>query len=250
MATAGECEADGEENEKQFLFQQTQKLLSLYLGVSFTVFLAYLPESSLALLPKLQTQTRDITARLLAAEEQLRQMKSRRKEDSKANARVVEIFATHRNAWQAEEKQLLQQIQDQRAKIEELERETNESKRRIEELQDIIGFISTTSGAAGGEQQQQQQEQMEEAFAAEDTRDDQLKFNGVLNVAHNGNFPFTPDLLASASSKFWADRATVWQVCFTLILNHYLLFLIIITFVCQANTRLEDFFIIISYDGL
>ncbi|PPR99779.1 hypothetical protein GOBAR_AA20891 [Gossypium barbadense] len=52
---------------------------------------------------------------------------------------------------------------------------------------------------------------MEEAFAAEDTRDDQLKFNGVLNVAHNGNFPFTPDLLASASSKFWADRATVWQ---------------------------------------
>ncbi|KAK5777343.1 hypothetical protein F383_16321 [Gossypium arboreum] len=212
MATSGECEGDGEENEEQFLFHQTQKLLSLYLGVSFSVFLAYLPESSLALLPKLQTQTRDITARLLTAEEQLRQMKSRRKEDSKANARVVEIFATHRNTWQAEEKQLLQQIQDQRAKIEELERETHESKRRIEELQDIIGFISTTSGAAAGEQQQQQQqEQMEEAFAAEDTRDDQLKFNGVLNVAHNGNFPFTPDLLASASSKFWADRATVWQ---------------------------------------
>ncbi|TYG91007.1 hypothetical protein ES288_A12G229200v1 [Gossypium darwinii] len=212
MATSSECEGDGEENEEQFLFHQTQKLLSLYLGVSFSVFLAYLPESSLALLPKLQTQTRDITARLLTAEEQLRQMKSRRKEDSKANARVVEIFATHRNTWQAEEKQLLQQIQDQRAKIEELERETHESKRRIEEIQDIIGFISTTSGAAAGEQQQQQQqEQMEEAFAAEDTRDDQLKFNGVLNVAHNGNFPFTPDLLASASSKFWADRATVWQ---------------------------------------
>lgn len=211
MATSGECEGDGEENGEQFLFQQTQKLLSLYLGVSFSVFLAYLPESSLALLPKLQTQTRDITARLLTAEEQLRQMKSRRKEDSKANARVVEIFATHRNTWQAEEKQLLQQIQDQRAKIEELERETHESKRRIEELQDIIGFISTTSGAAGGEQQQQEEQQMEEAFAAEDTRDDQLKFNGVLNVAHNGNFPFTPDLLASASSKFWADRATVWQ---------------------------------------
>ncbi|MBA0593189.1 uncharacterized protein LOC105764913 isoform X1 [Gossypium raimondii] len=211
MATSGECEGDGEENGEQFLFQQTQKLLSLYLGVSFSVFLAYLPESSLALLPKLQTQTRDITARLLTAEEQLRQMKSRRKEDSKANARVVEIFATHRNAWQAEEKQLLQQIRDQRAKIEELERETHESKRRIEELQDIIGFISTTSGAAGGEQQQEEEQQMEEAFAAEDTRDDQLKFNGVLNVAHNGNFPFTPDLLASASSKFWADRATVWQ---------------------------------------
>ncbi|KAK8489759.1 hypothetical protein V6N13_096399 [Hibiscus sabdariffa] len=203
METAGECEVEGEENGNQFLCQQTQKLLSLYLGVSFSVFLAYIPECSLSLLPKLQTQVRDVTARLLTAEEQLRQMKSRRREDSKANARVVEIFATHRNAWQAEEKQLLQQIQDQRAKIEELEKETRESKRKMEELQDIISFISTTS-AAGGEQEV---EQMEENFAAEDTRENLVKFN----VARNGNFPFTSDLLASASSKFWDDRATVWQ---------------------------------------
>ncbi|KAE8670932.1 formin-like protein 14-like isoform X1 [Hibiscus syriacus] len=173
MTTAGECEVEGEENENQILMQQTQKLLSLHLGVG------------------------DIKAKLLTAEDQLRQMKSRRKEDSKANARVVEIFASQRNAWQAEEKQLLQQIQDQRAKIEELEKETHESKRRIEELQDFIGFILTTR-AAGGEQ-----EQMEEEFAAEDS---QVKFN----VTNNGNFPFNSDLLASASSKFWADRATAW----------------------------------------
>ncbi|KAE8661928.1 hypothetical protein F3Y22_tig00113722pilonHSYRG00346 [Hibiscus syriacus] len=201
MATAGECEVEGEENENQILRQQTQKLFSLYLGVSFSAFLAYIPECSLSLIPKLQTQVGDITARLLAAEEQLRQMKSRRKEDSKANARVVEIFASHRNAWQAEEKQLLQQIQDQREKIEELEKETHESKRRTEELHDIIGFISTTR-AAGGEH-----EQMKEEFAAEDSRDNQVKYN----VSNNGNFPFTSDLLASASSKFWADRATAWQ---------------------------------------
>ncbi|KAK8493960.1 hypothetical protein V6N13_029075 [Hibiscus sabdariffa] len=188
MATAGGCE----ENEDQFLRQQTHKLLSLYFGVSFSVFLAYIPDCSLSLIPELQTQVRDITARLLTAEEQLRQMKSRRKEDSKANARVVEIFASHRNAWQAEEKQLLQQIQDQRAKIEELEKETHESKRRMEELQDIIGFFSSTRAAAG------EQGQMEEEFAGEDTR-------------NNGSFPFPSDLFASASSKFWADRATVWQ---------------------------------------
>ncbi|GMJ05967.1 hypothetical protein like AT3G45900 [Hibiscus trionum] len=201
MATAGGCEVGGEENEDQILRQQTQKLLSLYLGVSFSVFLAYIPECSISLIPELRTQVGEITARLLTAEEQLRQMKSRRKEDSKANARVVEIFASHRNAWQAEEKQLLQQIQDQRAKIEELEKETHESKRRIEELQDIIGFFSTT-GAAGGEQRQ-----TEEEFAAEDTGENRVKFN----VANNGNFPFPSDLLSSASSKFWADRATVWQ---------------------------------------
>ncbi|XP_039012641.1 uncharacterized protein LOC120141950 isoform X2 [Hibiscus syriacus] len=201
MATAGECEVECEENDNQILRQQTQKLLSLYLGVSFSIFLAYIPECSLSLIPKLQTRVGDIMSRLLTAEEQLRQMKSRRKEDSKANARVVEIFASHRNAWQAEEKQLLQQIQDQRAKIEELEKETHESKRKIEELQDIIGFISNNR-AAGGEQ-----EKMEEEFAAEDSRESQVKFN----VANNGHFPFTSDLLASASSKFWVDRATAWQ---------------------------------------
>ncbi|XVF00022.1 hypothetical protein REPUB_Repub03eG0250400 [Reevesia pubescens] len=198
MATAGE----GEENEQQILRQETQKLLSSYLGVSFCVFLAYIPDCTLSLLPKLQTQTRQHKARLLTAEEQLRQMKSRRKEDSKANARVVEIFASHRNAWQAEEKQLLLQIEDQRAKIEELERETHESKRRIEELQDMIGFISTSRAA------QAQEEEMQEEPSAEDTI---LNFTGAVNVEHDRNFPFTSDFLASASSKFWAESTTAWQ---------------------------------------
>ncbi|EOY25436.1 Ribonuclease P protein subunit P38-related isoform 1 [Theobroma cacao] len=196
--------SEGEENEQQTQREEIQKLLSSYLGVSFSVFLAFIPNYSLSLLPKLQTQMRELTARLLTAEEQLRQMKSRRKEDSKANARVVEIFASHRNAWQAEEKQLLQQIEDQRAKIEELERETHESKRRIEELQDMIGFISTTRAAA-------EEEEMEEESAAENTREDHVNFTGVVNVGHDGNFPFTPDFLASASSKFWAENTTLWQ---------------------------------------
>ncbi|XP_007040935.2 PREDICTED: myosin-6 isoform X1 [Theobroma cacao] len=196
--------SEGEENEQQTQREEIQKLLSSYLGVSFSVFLAFIPNYSLSLLPKLQTQMRELTARLLTAEEQLRQMKSRRKEDSKANARVVEIFASHRNAWQAEEKQLLQQIEDQRAKIEELERETHESKRRIEELQDMIRFISTTRAAA-------EEEEMEEESAAENTREDHVNFTGVVNVGHDGNFPFTSDFLASASSKFWAESTTLWQ---------------------------------------
>ncbi|XVE57233.1 hypothetical protein DITRI_Ditri04bG0074800 [Diplodiscus trichospermus] len=199
MATPGE----GEENEQQRQRKEARKLLSSYLGLSFSVFLAYIPDYSLSLLPKLQTQMRELSSRLLTAEEQLRQMKSRRKEDSKANARVVEIFASHRNAWQLEEKQLLQQIEDQRTKIEDLERETHESKRRIQELQDMFGFISTTGTAA-------KEEEMEAQSATEETREDQLNFS-VVNVGHDGNFPCTSDLFASACTKFWAERATPWQ---------------------------------------
>ncbi|KAH9794487.1 hypothetical protein KPL71_004915 [Citrus sinensis] len=76
-------------------------------------------------------------------------MKSRRKEDSKANARVVEIFVSHSNTWQAEEKQLLQQINvateemaSLRSKIEELEREKLRFDKRFQELEDMIGFMS------------------------------------------------------------------------------------------------------------
>ena len=59
----------------------------------------------------------------------MKQMKARRKKNLKANVRVVEIFASHRNTWQVEEKRLLQQIDaatemaSLRSKIEELQRE-------------------------------------------------------------------------------------------------------------------------------
>ncbi|KAJ0018657.1 hypothetical protein Pint_11638 [Pistacia integerrima] len=76
-------------------------------------------------------------------------MKSRRKEDSKANARVVEIFATHKNTRHVEERQLLQQIDaaneemaSLRSKFEEMEGEKAKPKRRVEELEEIIGFMS------------------------------------------------------------------------------------------------------------
>ncbi|PQQ13333.1 uncharacterized protein Pyn_05477 [Prunus yedoensis var. nudiflora] len=74
--------------------------MSSYLGLSLGIFLALAPTK----FQELQTQVSELSARLWQAEEQVRQMRSRRKEDSKANARVVEIFASHRNAWQAEEK--------------------------------------------------------------------------------------------------------------------------------------------------
>ncbi|KAJ0111602.1 hypothetical protein Patl1_02609 [Pistacia atlantica] len=194
---AQELELEEEDHE-------TKKLLSSYLGLSFSLFLALFPQKSLLLIPTLESQVRELSTRLVTAEEQLRQMKSRRKEDSKANARVVEIFATHRNTWQAEERRLLQQIDaaneemaNLRSKIEEMEREKAESKRRVEELEEMIGFMSRRGGC--------EFEEEEDQFGGCGSRD----FYGG-DDGQNGNFGFTSEFLASAS-KFWAEKASLWQ---------------------------------------
>ncbi|XP_044501890.1 uncharacterized protein LOC123222928 isoform X2 [Mangifera indica] len=185
--------------------QETKKILRSYLGLSFSLFLALFPEKSLLLIPSLESQVRELTARLMTAEEQLRLMKSRRKEDSKANARVVEIFATHRNTWQAEERRLLQQIDTANeemarfgSKIEEMEREKAESKRRVEELEEMIGFMSRRGGGCEFEEEEDQLGGYgsREFYGGDDGR--------------NGNFGFTSEFLASAS-KFWAEKASLWQ---------------------------------------
>ncbi|XP_068327836.1 uncharacterized protein [Pyrus communis] len=134
----------------------TKKLFCSYLGLSLGVFLALAPDN----FQELQSQVGELSARLWQAEEQVSFMTSRRKEDSKANARVVEIFASHRNAWQAEEKRLLNQIDDAHqeiahlhARILELEKTQDDSSARIQDLEmvveerdDMIGFMATSSG--------------------------------------------------------------------------------------------------------
>ncbi|KAJ6426867.1 hypothetical protein OIU84_022455 [Salix udensis] len=220
-------------------------LLSSYLGLSFSFFLAILPPNSISLIPNLQTQIRDLSIRLLQAEEQLRQMKSRRKEDSKANARVVEIFASHRNAWQAEEKRLLQQIDfaseevaSLRAKFEDFEREREEWQGKIQDLErevgereQMIGFMSRNAVAGGcgsefvggeeesgrcgsgecygGEEEQEQEEEEENGNFVYG----QQYYEHLLHQQQQGSDGgFSSDLLASAS-KFWSETAsTLWQV--------------------------------------
>lgn len=191
MAALDELKQEGEAEAKQ--------LLSSYIGISFSLFLASLPKNAAFL----ETQVKAMTSRLITAEEQLKQMKSRRKEDSKANARVVEIFANHRNAWQAEEKRLLQQIDaateemaNLRSKIEELERDKSESNKRIQELGEMIGFMS-----------RRRCEFEEEEFGECESRE----CYGGGDDGQNGNLGFSSEFLASAS-KFWAERASLWQV--------------------------------------
>ncbi|CAA0838266.1 Ribonuclease P protein subunit P38-related [Striga hermonthica] len=122
------------------------KLLSSYLGISFAFFLGSLPRSSIALISNLQAKNKALASKLMRAEEQLGELLSRRKEDSKANARVVEIFASHRHSWQQEEKRLLLQIDEcgeeiayLKGKIEEFEGLEADLKARVEDLRREVG---------------------------------------------------------------------------------------------------------------
>ncbi|KAJ0093497.1 hypothetical protein Patl1_26395 [Pistacia atlantica] len=129
-------------------------------------------------------------------------MKSQRKEDLKANARVVEIFATQKNKRQVEERQLLQQIDaaneemaSLRSKIEEMETEKAESNRRVEELEEIIGFMPRRVGC--------EFEEEEDQFGGCGSRDFYCRDDGK-----NCNFGFTSKFLAF-TYKFCAEKASV-----------------------------------------
>ena len=81
-----------------------RKLLSSYPSLNFFLFLALLPSSSSI------SQLSTLHLKLLQAEQEFCGLKSHQKEDSKANARVVEIFAGHREAWHREKKRMVDQI--------------------------------------------------------------------------------------------------------------------------------------------
>nr|XP_043608715.1 uncharacterized protein LOC122580502 isoform X2 [Erigeron canadensis] len=126
-----------------------QELLCSYLGISFAIFIGFIPKKSQSLIQSLQTHNELLSKKVLQAEEQLEQLFSRRKEDSKANARVVEIFASHRHGWQQEEKRLLRQIDENveeianlRAKIEDLEIKVDDLKREVSERDELLNFMT------------------------------------------------------------------------------------------------------------
>lgn len=141
---------DNPHNENE---QHVVKLMSSYLGLSLAVFLGLSP----SLLSSLERKNRALSCKLIQAEEQLQQLHSRRREDSKANARVAEIFATHRHAWQEEEKRLLHEIDEGnqeisylKGKIGEFERLEAEMRTSVEglkrEIEDNTSGVSQGSG--------------------------------------------------------------------------------------------------------
>ncbi|KAJ8774010.1 hypothetical protein K2173_009441 [Erythroxylum novogranatense] len=225
--------------------EKENELLPTYIGLSFSLFLALLPTNSLSVMPKLQNQNKELAFRLLQAEEQLKQMKSRRKEDSKANARVVEIFASHRNAWQAEERRLLEQIEAAteevvalRVKVEDFEREREEWRVRVQDLEREVGvreeMIGLISRSASGFREEHEEDAGEVSGGGGDDgfvnrecfnggNEDSLKFiyghqqqqqqyehHYVVQQEEGSDGGFGGEFLASAS-KFWAERANLWQ---------------------------------------
>lgn len=176
--------------------------------------------------------------KLHQAEAELKEVYSRRKEDSKANARVVEIFASHRHAWQQEEKRLLHQIDVNaeeiahlRAKLEEFEKSEvgfksnlEELKREIYERDEMLNFMSKRSsemqeyevdlGTRFGKLRVSDGiDSLEECFV--DNRGgvhnlDEMS-GGYLQSGNDFDSNFS-----NLSSKFWAERATPWQVCIIL----------------------------------
>jgi hypothetical protein len=147
----------------------SSQLAATYLGVSFALFLATLPSGTAARhVASLQSRGRILASRLLAAEDQLRQLRARRREDARANARAAEIFAGHRAAWMEAERRLLARAQaagDEaaslrarladaeadaaalRARAERLEREAAE---RDELLTALLAATSRAGDSGGG----------------------------------------------------------------------------------------------------
>ncbi|XP_075508458.1 uncharacterized protein LOC142545268 isoform X2 [Primulina tabacum] len=224
------------DNQEQLLsdHQHYVKLLSSYLGLSFAIFIGSLPKNSISLLSTLRVNNKALTLELMQAEEHLRQLHSRRKEDSKANARVVEIFASHRHAWQQEEKRLLQQIDEVseeivflKSKLEEfesvraeLEGDVQDLKRVVSERDEMLNFVSRSNfeveGSGGdcyGDMEVRYGKDgvsegvelgVEECFLGAGLDE----AGAVYGQSTRG---YSSDFLNSAASKFWSEKASPWQ---------------------------------------
>ncbi|CAI9274861.1 unnamed protein product [Lactuca saligna] len=198
--------------------QSYEELLCSYLGISFAIFLGFLPKQSLALVTSLQSHDESLSKRLLQAEEQLEQLYSRRKEDSKANARVVEIFASHRHGWQQEEKRLLRQIDENveeianlRAKVEDLEIRVDELKREVSERDELLNFMTNREddgGGYGGDGDGEfYGEMLGSRYGKLRVSDEGINHNHNHNHKHDINYEFSN----SDVSKFMAERSNLWQ---------------------------------------
>uniref|UniRef100_A0ACD5XAB4 Uncharacterized protein n=1 Tax=Avena sativa TaxID=4498 RepID=A0ACD5XAB4_AVESA len=132
--------------------QSADASMAAYLGLAFALFLASLPTSGGARhVASLQSRGRVLAARLLAAEDQLRQLRARGREDARANARAAEISAAHRASWSAEAASLRARLADaeqqaaaHRARAERLEREA-------QERDGLLSALLAATRAGGGD---------------------------------------------------------------------------------------------------
>ncbi|KAL3619128.1 hypothetical protein CASFOL_036698 [Castilleja foliolosa] len=219
------------------------KLLSSYLGLSFSIFLGFLPKNSIPLLSNLQRKNKALTFKLMQAEDQLSQHLSRRKEDSKANARVVEIFANHRHSWQQVEKRHLQQIDELNEEIAylkgkfedfenmeaDLKANVEDLKRELSERDEMLNFMSRSNfemdggdGGGGGECYGDMAVRYGKGGVSEEEcfNGDEMgsvyggqggNKNNISNNDNNGGFGSEFLNSSGVGSKFWSEKASLWQ---------------------------------------
>ncbi|KAG1355423.1 hypothetical protein COCNU_07G015350 [Cocos nucifera] len=223
----------------------TSRLLSSYLGISFAVFLGFLPKDSLSYVPSLQSRNRILAFKLFQAEEQLRQLRSRRREDAKANARVAEIFSGHRHAWHQEERRLLHQhsaaaneIDALKARISDLEKteadlrsSVEKLERQVSERDEMLDFMARKA------EEGRDFKETKDLGLVEEEEESLSGMGGKLRVSEEGLEPMVPescfsernaevddmmalyakqngfgrDFLPVAASKPWTDRSAGWQ---------------------------------------
>ncbi|TVU44205.1 hypothetical protein EJB05_03640, partial [Eragrostis curvula] len=159
--------------------------LATYLGVSFALFLATLPGGASAArhVASLQSRGRLLASRLLAAEDNLRQLRARRREDARANARAAEIFAGHRAAWMEAERRLLaraaaagDEAASLRSRLAEAEAEAAALRARVERLEReaaerdelLTALLAATRSGEDADLRGSEEEQIPDAREAEE----------------------------------------------------------------------------------
>ncbi|CAN6280529.1 unnamed protein product [Urochloa humidicola] len=219
--------------------QQDSQLLPTYLGVSFALFLATLPTTTGARhVASLQSRGRLLAARLLAAEDQLRQLRARRREDARANARAAEIFAGHRAAWMEAERRLLaraaaagDEAASLRARLAEAEADAAALRARVDRLEReaaerdelLTALLAATSRGGGDEGDRGDREEEQDPVPVppvdppETTDAEALAAAAALYAQQRQNHDGGSDdyytaATASSGMRPWMDPSKSWQV--------------------------------------
>lgn len=201
-------------------------LFSSYIGLSFALFLGLLPKLSLSYVSSLQSRNRILATKLFEAEDQLRTLRSRGKEDAKANARVAEIFAGHRARWQQEDRRLLlrvdaaeAEISGLRARLEETERERADLNAAIERLErevaerdEMLEFMTRKEEVGGVGLDLVEDSGTGGGFTRVRVPEERLLARNGKLVAIQQNSNGRELFMPSEGMKQWSDQSSGWQV--------------------------------------
>ncbi|GFZ16318.1 ribonuclease P protein subunit P38-like protein [Actinidia rufa] len=165
----------------------------------------------------LKSRNRDLCLRLIEAEEELSQLRSRRKEDAKANARTLvpprsPASAPAARSSEKSEAELRDGVDELRREVADRDEMLNFVSRRAAEFEDSSGGGSEwcSEAAAVGFGDFRVSEGMGDPVAEECFLEREGHSVDEMSDLYGQSNGFGPEFLNSAS-KFWAERANLWQ---------------------------------------